>query len=250
MNLILSTTILSFALFLSGMKNKETEIIQEIDSIYRFSNSNLELYKLETLVHGYVRNFPTSDKIFWRLARIYFKLGEKSNLESEKIRYFLLCIEQTKKAIKINSKSADGYFFNGLCNGSLGQVQGIWSSLGKIKPFKKDMEMAISLNPTVNEGGPHRALANLYLQLPYLLGGDLGQSIIHFKEAVRLGPQFGENYLGLAKAYIQNKNFLLAKETLQLLLDIKPGLRKEDSIREWHTEARSLLNKIMEQIGS
>ena len=93
-------------------------------------------------------------------------------------------MEQTEKALKINPKSASSYFFNGLCNGSLGQVQGIWSSLGKIKPFKKDMEMAISLDPTVNEGGPHRALANLYLKLPYLLGGDLSQSIVHFKEAV------------------------------------------------------------------
>ena len=250
MSLILSTTILSLALSLGGLKNTETEIINKIDSVYRAAKSNPQLYKLESLVQRYVKIFPESDKIFWRLGRIYFKLGEKSKLESEKINYFLLCIEQTKISIKINPNSANGYFFKGLCNGSMGQVQGLWSSLGKIKPFKKDMEMAIRLNPTVNEGGPHRALANLYLQLPYLLGGDLAESIIHFKEAVRLGPQFGENYIGLAEAYIQNKNFILAKETLQIFLDIKPDLQKEESMRKWQTEARSLLDKILEQIDS
>ena len=250
MNLILSTTILFLALLSDGLTDQRTNIIKEIDSIYRISTSKSDLYKLEVLLHKSIEIFPESSEIFWRLGRIYFKLGKKSNSESEKIRYFSLCLEQTKKALKPPSNLAHGYFFNGLCTGSLGQVQGIWSSLGKIKPFKKDMEMAISLDPTVNEGGPHRALANLYLKLPYLLGGDLGQSITHFKEAVRFGPQFGENYLGLAEAYIQNKNFLLAKKTLQMLLDIEPVLKKEDSIREWQTEARSLLNKILEQTDS
>ena len=148
------------------------------------------------------------------------------------------------------SVSQSQYFFHGLCNGSLGQTQGIWSSVGKIKPFKKDMETAISLDPAVNEGGPHRALANLYLKLPFFLGGNLDRSIIHFREAVRLGPQFGENYLGLAEAYVQNEDLLLAKDILQELLDIKPAQKKKTLINDWHAQAHSLLKKIEEQIGS
>ena len=203
-----------------------------------------DFYKLETLVQNFIKIFPESSGIFWRMGRTYFKLGEKSNAKSEKIRYFLLCIEYAGKTLKINSKSAHGYFFNGLCNGRLGQVQGIWSSLGKIKPFKNDMETAIRLDPSVNEGGPHRALANLYLKLPYLLGGDLDRSIIHFREAVRLGPEFGENYLGLAEAYIENENFILAKDTLRTLLNMESRSQKEESMRAWQIEARSILKKI------
>jgi len=221
-------------------------MIKEIDHTYRVAKSKSDLYKLEALVYKTIKVFPESGEILWRLGRTYFKLGEKSNSDLEKIRYFLLCMKQTEKALKINSKSANGYFFNGLCNGSLGQVQGIWSSLGRIKPFKKDMETAISLDPTVNEGGPHRALANLYSKLPYILGGDLDLSIINFREAVRLGPQFGGNYLGLAEAYIQNENFLLAKETLQTLLSIKPNSQEEKPMLEWHNKARKLLKKIQE----
>ena len=108
------------------------------------------------------------------------------------------------------------------------------------------METTISLDPTVNEGGPHRALANLYSKLPYILGGDLNRSISHFREAVRLGPQFGENYLGLAEAYIQNENFHLAKETLQALLSIKLNSQEEELMLEWHAEAHKLLKKIPE----
>ena len=246
MNLILSTTILSLVLLSGGLKDQDVDIIKEIDRIYRVATSKSDLYKLEALIHKSVKVFPKSSEIFWRLGRTYFKLGEKANSESEKTRYFLLCMEQTKKALKKNPNLANGYFFNGLCNGSLGQVQGIWSSLSKIRPFKKDMETTISLDPTVNEGGPHRALANLYSKLPYILGGDLNRSISHFREAVRLGPQFGENYLGLAEAYIQNENFHLAKETLQTLLSIKLNSQEEELMFEWHTEAHKLLKKIPE----
>ena len=244
MNLILSTTILSFVLFIGGLEDQETEIIKEIDRIYRVAKSNSDLYSLEKLINDSLEVFPESGKIFWRLGRTYFKLGENAQSDSEKIHYYLLCIEQTRKSIKINNNLASGYFFNGLCNGSLGQVQGIWSSLGKIKPFKKDMEMAISLDPTVNEGGPHRALANLYLQLPYLLGGDLDQSVTHFQEAIRFGPKYGENYLGLAEAYIQKKDFHLARDTLKEILNIKSDSQKIGTIREWHDKAISLLKQL------
>ena len=165
-------------------------------------------------------------------------------LSPKKSIFFSLCIAQTKKTIEINSQSANGYFFNGLCSGTLGQTQGIWSSLGTIAPFKKDMETAINLDPSIEEGGPHRALGNLYLKLPYVLGGDLERSIGHFQKAIQLGSEFGENYLGLAEAYIENGDFILAKGILHTLLNMKLSSQKEESVLEWKTQALDFLGEI------
>jgi tetratricopeptide (TPR) repeat protein len=154
---------------------------------------------------------------------------------------------QTKKTIEINSQSANGYFFNGLCNGTLGQVKGIWSSLETIEPFKENMESTISIDPSVEEGGPHRALGNLYLKLPYILGGDLKLSIMHFQRAIQLGPKFGENYLGLAEAYIESRDFMLAKDILYILLDLDLSSQKEESVFGWKTDAMKLLKNIKSQ---
>ena len=244
MNIIFPTAFVFLTLFFNGLVDKEPSIIKKIDNTYKASNSSSDLYKLEALIQKSIKSFPESSKIFWRLGRTYFKLGENAQSGSEKIHYYLLCIEQTRKSIKINNNLASGYFFNGLCNGSLGQVQGIWSSLGKIKPFKKDMETAISIDPSIDNGGPHRAIANLYLQLPYLLGGDLDQSVTHFQEAIRFGPKYGENYLGLAEAYIQKKDFHLARDTLKEILNIKSDSQKIGTIREWHDKAISLLKQL------
>ena len=109
------------------------------------------------------------------------------------------------------------------------------------------METTISLDPSVEEGGPHRALGNLYLKLPYILGGNLDRSIRHFQKAVQLGSEFGENYLGLAEAYIENGDFVLAKDVLHVFLDMKLSSQKEESVLEWRTEALNFLKKIQNQ---
>lgn len=244
MSLALSGKGLLFSILFVGLASQEMGLIKELDHSYSLAKSSDDLYMLESLVKKSLKTFPESDKLFWRLGRVYFKLGETFTSESEKIYFFSLCMAQTKKTIEINSQSANGYFFNGLCRGTLGQTQGIWSSLGIIEPFKKDMETAINLDPSIEEGGPHRALGNLYLKLPYVLGGDLERSIGHFQKAIQLGSEFGENYLGLAEAYIENGDFVLAKGMLHTLLNMKLSSQKKESILEWKTQALDFLRKI------
>ena len=244
MSLALSGKGLLFSILFVGLASQETGLIKELDNNYSLAKSTDDLYTLEALVKKSLKTFPESDKLFWRLGRVYFKLGETFTSESKKIYFFSLCMAQTKKTIEINSQSANGYFFNGLCSGTLGQTQGIWSSLGIIEPFKKDMETAINLDPSIEEGGPHRALGNLYLKLPYVLGGDLERSIGHFQKAIQLGSEFGENYLGLAEAYIANGDFILAKGILHTLLNMKLSSQKEESVLEWKTQALDFLGKI------
>ena len=244
MSLTLSGKGLLFSILFVGLASQETGLIKELDHSYSLAKSSDDLYTLESLVKKSLKTFPESDKLFWRLGRVYFKLGETFTSESEKIYFFSLCMAQTKKTIKINSQSANGYFYNGLCSGTLGQTQGIWSSLGIIEPFKKDMETAINLDPSIEEGGPHRALGNLYLKLPFVLGGDLEHSIAHFQKAIQLGSEFGENYLGLAEAYIENGDFVLAKGILHTLLNMKLSSQKEESVLEWKTQALDFLGKV------
>jgi tetratricopeptide (TPR) repeat protein len=244
MNRVLLVKGLILLFFLVGFSAHETELIKEIDHKYRSAKSIAGLSKLEVLVKKYIEVFPKSDRLLWRLGRIYFKLGDKTTNESEKVHFFSLCIKQTRKTIKINSQSARGYFFKGLCNGTLGEIQGIWSSLTIIEPFKKDMETAISIDPSVEEGGPHRALGNLYLKLPYVLGGDLSRSIGHFKKATSLGSEFGENYLGLAEAYIENDELTLARATLAIIINMKFNSQNTESILGWQKKANILLKKI------
>ena len=81
----LSIVVVCLVLFLIGSTDREKLVLKEIDIVYRVAKTNSDLYELETLIKKYLNIFQDSDKILWRLGRTYFKLGENSKLNSEKI---------------------------------------------------------------------------------------------------------------------------------------------------------------------
>ena len=248
MNGIFKASVLSIGLLLGAELDQEA-VLKEIDRLYKVAKNRQDLLKIETLTHEATRRFPEADAVSWRLGRTHFKLGKWSEAKADKIRYFSLCLEHAQNTVRINPKSANGFFFKGLCNGKLGQTRGMWASLGIIEPLKKSMEIAIRLDPSVSEGGPHRALGNLYLQLPRFFGKDLKRSINHFREAVRLGPKYGENHLGLARAYFENDDYVAARDTLRAFLEVASKLGEDESVRNLISETHTLLHQIAERIG-
>ena len=127
----------------------------------------------------------------------------------------------------MKSNSAISYFYRGLCRGKKGELKGVWASLGIIDPFEEDMKKAVSLDPTVNHSGPHRALGKLYLELPFFLGGDLDKSEFHFLESIRLAPDFAENHLGLAQVLMKKNKSTKARETLHKLIQLTDNTQDE-----------------------
>ena len=65
---------------------------------------------------------------------------------------------------------------------------------------------ASRLNPGLDHGGPDRMLGELYLRAPDppVSIGDLEKAIFHYQRAVKQAPDFVENRLGLAEAYLED----------------------------------------------
>ena len=196
----------------------QSPTLVEIDHIYGESNSFLEYEKIVTQIENFLTTRPGQHEWQWRLARTHYAIAKI--LPENNIYHYGLCISYSSNAIDLQPDSAISYFYRGLCRGKQGETKGIWASLGIIGPFKEDMEKAVSLDPTVSHAGPHRALGKLYLELPFILGGDLGKSTFHLQEAVRLAPDYAETHLGLAQVFIKKNNFNKARETLNKLIQL------------------------------
>jgi tetratricopeptide (TPR) repeat protein len=192
--------------------------LKKIDTHYESAqDSHKGLLQTESMILKAQDSAGTSEPLAWRLARTYYSLAGVSRKEAAK-EYYSRCLETAGQTIDLDSKSAWGFYLRGLCRGKLGEMQGLWSSLSMIRPLKKDFQNAVRLDPAVSEGGPHRALGKLYLELPGLLGGNVDKSVDHLKQAVRLGPKFADNYLFLADALSEQENYRAAQKTLQDLL--------------------------------
>jgi tetratricopeptide (TPR) repeat protein len=176
------------------------------------------------------------------MANIHYKLARM--LPDQQVQYLNSCIDHSQKAILRDSRSGAGYFFKGLCLGRLGELKGIWGSLGIINPFRENMETAAKINPAIDRGGPHRALGRFYFKLPVLLGGDLEKSIDHLLKAVDYGPRYWENHYFLAEAYYENDQYLLARTELQRAMELASQSNDEPDSKTRKVEFQALMKAI------
>ena len=219
----------------------ENPTLLEIDRLYKGSKSSLQYEKIARQIEKILTTTPDNHEWQWRLARTHYAIAKK--LPKKSIEHFGLCISYSSKAIELRPDSAISYFYRGLCRGKQGETKGIWASLGIIDPFEEDMKKAVSLDPAVNHAGPHRALGKLYLELPFILGGNLAKSSFHLQEAVRLAPEYAENHLGLAQVLLKKNNSEEARETLHKLIQLTDNTQDE-KLLSLRKEGLELLEKL------
>jgi len=179
----------------------------------------------------------------WRLARTHFSLGERAATKRAKKKYFTRCRDNAARALARDKRSAEAYYFKALCMGQLGRLKGVFGSLSLISSFRKNMERAARLDPSVEQGGAHRALGKYYAALPALLGRDLKKSIRHLQRAIRYGPTFADNYFFLAESYRAAGNAKAARATLRAYLRAVQKSPDAPKLREARRRARQLLKK-------
>ena len=223
---VLFSVLLFFTLTISNTTVfAQNSSLERMDRLYKESKSKQEYEKIALQIERFLENDPNLHEWKWRLARVHYALAK--HFEESKVHHYEQCILLSSQAIELKSNSAISYFYRGLCRGKKGELKGVWASLGIIDPFEEDMKKAVSLDPTINHSGPHRALGKLYLELPFFLGGDLDKSEFHFLESIRLAPDFAENHLGLAQVLIKKNKTTKARETLQKLMQLTDNTQDE-----------------------
>jgi tetratricopeptide (TPR) repeat protein len=225
-----------FLLILTSQVNAQSEI----DKQYQNAKTLKEFELIAEKVQKILAHETNQVEWEWRMARSYYSIAK----QNKDTRQFDLCIEHSSRALENKPDSAISYFFRALCRGKQGEIQGLWSSLGVIEPFEEDMKKALELDPTIQNGGPNRALGKLYLELPFFLGGSTNQAIDHLKEAVRLGPEHAENHLGLAEAYYSKNNFTAARKALSTLLRLTDNVAGDEDLLKLRTKGQELMNKM------
>lgn len=195
----------------------------------------------DQLVHLF-QHIPVMHRDYCRMAHLEYKLSRTPTEPPES--HLNLCLENAEKALAYNPQSGTAWFLRGLCRGSLGELRGLWASLNVIDPFRQDMETALKLDPSVEGGGPHRALGRMYYELPFFLGGDLEKSIQHLESAVQLGPDRWENHLYLAESYMSRNRYQEAQRELQAARSLAESVVDQPGIDAQRRRIRELLSEV------
>jgi len=234
------------------------ELIQEGDKFNTEFNhqKSLEAYQqADKLKHG-------DWEIFWRISRAMVDIANKmpeatDEQKDAKYNKYKKSLVYADSAVKLAPDQSVTYLRRAIVNGRIALFEGVFSAIGKVNDVKDDCERAIQLD---NGGNYIQALSHYILgrahakvceksyllRLPLGLGwGDMEVAIREFQIALKLKPNYRMFYLDLAKSYIEEDEYELAKQNL-LLLEKAPFVLEDDD--EYLKEAKQLLVEVNEEL--
>ena len=260
MKIITFLTTILFSLFLLSTSIAQTveELIQEGDKYNTEFNhqKSLETYqKAEKLD-------PGNWEVLWRISRalvdIANKMPEETDEQEEaKFNKYKESFMYADSAVKLADDQSVTYVRRAIVNGRIALFEGVFSAIGTVNDVKDDCERAIQLNNGGNyvQALSHYVLARTHakvcekaylLRLPLGLGwGDMEVAIREYQNAIKLKPNYRMFYLDLAKAYIEEDEYELAKENL-LKVEKAPFILEDDE--QYLKEAKQLLVEVNKEL--
>ena len=198
---------------------------------------------LETYLKAYEMS-TANWEVLWRISRAYVNLGAKmpeetGEEEDAKIETYEKSFLYADSSVMLAPDQSIPYVRRAIANGKIALFEGIFSAIGTVGDVKDDSERAIELGKGGNyyQSLAHYVLGKTHLEvcdkayllrLPLGLGwGDMDVSIREFETAIKLKPNFRMYHLNLARAYIEEDEYELAKENL-LLVQKAPRILEDD----------------------
>ena len=248
----------SFIYFNYQFAQTTEELIQQGDKYNTEFNhqESLESYQQADKIK------PGDWEIMWRISRamvdIANKMPETTDEQNDaKYNKYKKSFVYADSAVKLASDQSVTYLRRAIVNGRIALFEGVFSAIGLVNDVKDDSERAIQLD---NGGNYVQALSHYVLgrthakvceksyllRLPLGLGwGDMEVAIREFQIAIKLKPNYRMFYLDLAKAYIEEDEYELAKQNL-LLVEKAPFVLEDDD--KYLKEAKQLLVEVNEEL--
>lgn len=233
------------ALFLTTPDTAEAMIC----NLYKGKSSLVALQDHKNRFLQEIKSAPGEIQPYCQLSHIHYKIAGKVKEDLAEMEY-KKCIEYADAAILRNPNAGTAYFMKALCLGKRGELNGVWSSLQMLNDFESNMKRAVELNPSLDGGGPYRALGRFYFQLPGLLGGSLKDAIQNLEKAMTYGPENWENLLYLGEAYMEADRYQQARPLLTRFMQITSSRAHEPKMNANRKQAQKLIQEIQEETGS
>ena len=220
-------------------------IVQVRASVASYHQDPTRLDVLRSALTEASRIDPSVDNLT-ALAHICFAWGDvRAKTPEEKLAAYEQGRKAAKRAVELAPRSVLAHFWYGTNTARWGQTKGVMRSLFLLPTVKQEIETVLELDPTFAPG--YALAANVYYEVPPLLGGNLDRAEQMFRKGLALAPHFTAMRVGLAKTLIKKGRVAEARQELQAVLDEKAP----DNVADWTMKdsrrARELLESLAQQ---
>lgn len=176
---------------------------------------------------------PTNHVAAWEFARAGFDRAEFATNDTERAAIAVACIDACRKLIARDPKSVPGHYYLGMNLGQLARTK-LLGALRIVDEMEREFKAAAALDERFAHAGPHRYLGSLYYEAPVI--GSIGsrtKARKHLERAVELAPDYPENRLNLAEAFLKWREKNLLRRELEALDKLWPTAQKSLAGDEW-----------------
>ncbi len=233
--------LLSFSIPLLSQESEE--LIAQGDKLYEemkdMATAQEALSKYREAALKEENNF----EVFWKLSRIFYYIGIRTESKKEKTIIFGQGIYYAKKAVALEPEKPDGHYWLGVSYGVYGYTRGVLKSLSFLKPLKEAMNKVIELDRGYEDGGPDRVLGRVYFMVPGFVGGSKEKSLEHLLKSKELAPNAALTRCYLADTLLSLKERDKAREELEYVLSMESDPRWIAGVDEHKKDAKKMLQK-------
>ncbi len=174
------------------------------------------------------------------LARASFDAADLATNETAKAAFAQAGITASREWLAHAPKSAGGHYYLAMNLGKLAEAEApSLAAYRLVHEVEREFKTAADLDVSYDFAGPARTLGELYYQAPGwpLSVGSRHKAREWFERAVAVAPDYPDNQLNLAEAYLKWRNREEAAKTLQRIEALWPTARTnftgEARERDW-----------------
>lgn len=145
---------------------------------------------------------PGSYDLLWRMSRALYQLADAAARE-DKRPLLDRAIEMGERATAAAPGRVEGHYWLGASEGGAAEIRGAFKALSLVSKLRDEMESVIRIAPCYEGGDAFRALGELDMQLPWIVGGKKSRAVRRMEEGIHSCPSNLELELSLARAYLE-----------------------------------------------
>lgn len=158
-------------------------------------------------------------------------------------------IDAAERCLMMAPEEPGCYYWRAVNTGLYHRVHVIGYQRG-VKRMIEDCGKVIALDPRYDHAGAYRILGELYTKLPQTGGTtdsvtrDLSLAEGHLREAVKLSPDYPENYILLAETLLAQDNLRESVSALRNAENLTPHWKNDISYKSWQSTMLALEKKV------
>jgi tetratricopeptide (TPR) repeat protein len=184
------------------------------------------------IVAGVRQREPGNEAGLCLWSRVMLQLGDRAPGRKEKRNWYVQARATADTLRTRNPRNPDGHMWYATALGKIGQLDGVFSSVGMIGELKRVYEQVLELDS--GYALAWYALGRLHTEVPSLLGGSLSRADDYLRRGLAADPNYTIIRLELARVHLRQRRRTEARRELHALLaTVQPTNPAEFAFDDW-----------------